>query len=67
MPEKKHQTAKYKTFIHIHVNITKMIDHLKFYWSIHKDGNPLIYVNKVVALFLLTEKMLSRKYRAKNL
>lgn len=26
-------------------------DHLKFYWSIHKDDNPLIYVNKVVALF----------------
>lgn len=45
----------------------KWSDHLKFYWSIHKDDNPLINVNKVVALFLLTEKMFSRKYRAKIL
>lgn len=39
-------------FIYIYVNIIKMIDYLKFYWLIYKDDNFLIYVNKVVVLFI---------------
>lgn len=62
-----HQTAKYKTLIHVHVNIKKnFYDQLKFDWSIHKADNSLIYVNKVCALFLHTQKILSIKFLAKT-